>query len=407
MNNSILRLLASVKLSLLAAATVALTCAASGVNAQPPCPGVSEFATRLKGPVKLVLTPQRNLLVTETGDGINTGRISIIDQSGARRTLLDGLPSAINAVGDLSGPTGLLLRGRTLYVAIGEGDTTLPGPIPGVTQLANPAPSSPIFNSVLALHFSANVEKTTSGFALTPADYALLDSGARLRLNNGHGDKLTVELVVDFPDAVPNPLPFLPPAIRAVNVRNSNPFALELSGNRLYVVDAGLDAVVAVDLASGDFETLTMFQLLPNPLPFGPPFIEAVPTSIREHDGQLLVTLFRGFPFPPGAAEVLSVDPDTGGSESFITGLTSAIDVLPVKDKGGDTDFLTLEFTTNLLAQPPGPGRLQFFETPAGPSDVIAGCLITPTSMARDPKTGTLFVAELAFGRIVTVDISQ
>ena len=76
-----------------------------------------------------------------------------------------------------------------------------------------------------------------------------------------------------------------------------------------------------------------------------------------------------------------------------------------MKDKGGDTHFLTLEFSADLLAGLPG--RFQFFETPAGPPTVIADCLITPTSMARDPKTGTLFVAELAFGRIVTVDTSQ
>ncbi|MGI8997576.1 MAG: ScyD/ScyE family protein [Pyrinomonadaceae bacterium] len=390
---------------LLSLIVITLTCAVTGANAQPPCPGVSEFATGLNGPVKLILSQQRNLLVTETGDGINAGRISIVDRNGARRTLLDGLPSAVNAVGERSGPTGLLMRGRTLYVAIGEGDTTLQGPIPGVTQIANPSPSSPIFNSVLAIHFSAHVEKTTDGFTLNPeTDYAALDSGARLRLDNGRGDKLTVELVVDFPDFVPNPLPFLP---NFPNVRNSNPFALELIGNQLYVVDAGLNAVVAVDLSSGDFETLTTFPPIPNPLPFGPLVVEAVPTSIREHDGQFLVTLFRGFPFPPGAAEVQSVDPDTGSRETFITGLTSAIDVLPVKDKGGDTDFLTLEFSANLLAEPPELGRLQFFETPAGPPNVIADCLITPTSMVRDPKTGTLFVTELAFGRIVTVDTSQ
>ena len=385
---------------LLSLIVITLTCAVTGAKAQPPCPGVSEFATGLNGPVKLIFSQQRNLLVSETGVGINAGRISIVDRNGARRTLLDGLPAAVNATGELSGPTGLLMRGRTLYVAIGEGDTTLPGPIPGVTQIANPSPSSPIFNSVLALHFSANAERTTLGFTLIPADYAALDGGAKLTLDNGRGDKLTVELIVDFPDSVPNPLPFF-----LNNARNSNPFALELIGNQLYVVDAGLNRVVTVDLASGDFETLTTFPPIQNPLPFGPPVVEAVPTSIREHDGQLLVTLFRGFPFPPGAAEVQSVDPDTGSRETFIANLTSAIDVLPVKDRGGDTDFLTLEFSANLLAG--APGRLQFFETPAGPPTVLANCLITPTSMARDPRTGVLFIAELAFGRIVTIDAAQ
>jgi hypothetical protein len=74
--------------------------------------------------------------------------------------------SGINEIGDPSGPGGIYLQGRTLYILNGEGDATLAGPIPG-TELPNPNPSSPILSSVLALHFSAEAEQSTTGFTLT------------------------------------------------------------------------------------------------------------------------------------------------------------------------------------------------------------------------------------------------
>ena len=93
-------------------------------------------------PAKLIQTPHGNLLVAEVGTVVNnSSRISIVDEHGIRRTLVDGLPSAINAVNSPTGTSGLYLQGRTLYVTIGEGNATLPGPIPR-TEIANPTPAS-------------------------------------------------------------------------------------------------------------------------------------------------------------------------------------------------------------------------------------------------------------------------
>ena len=68
----------------------------SGVSALAQSATV--FAGGLKAPVRMILTPGGNLLVAESGTGHMDGRISIIDQSGSRRTLVDGLPSAINGI---------------------------------------------------------------------------------------------------------------------------------------------------------------------------------------------------------------------------------------------------------------------------------------------------------------------
>ena len=63
--------------------------------AQTPCPGVNTFATSLLAPSKIIQTPRGNFIVAEAGPPmVNHGRVSIVDQQGNRRTLLDGLPSA-------------------------------------------------------------------------------------------------------------------------------------------------------------------------------------------------------------------------------------------------------------------------------------------------------------------------
>src|SRR6185369_13867787 len=108
--------------------------------AQAPCPGVSTFATGLLAPSKIIQTPRGNFIVAEAGPPVvNHGRVSIVDQQGYRRTLLDGLPSARTFVGDYNGTTGVYLQGRTLYVLNGQGDVTLAGPVQE-PEGANPTP---------------------------------------------------------------------------------------------------------------------------------------------------------------------------------------------------------------------------------------------------------------------------
>ena len=174
-------------------------------------------------------------------------------------------------------------------------------------QIANPAVSSPIFGSVLAVHFSASVEKRTAGFTLSTADQNTLAVGGRVVLSNGGGDTIEIELVTDFPDYVPDPLPGFPEI-----VRGSNPFGLALVDSHLYVTDGGRNGMWDVDLATGAHTMLATFPTIPNPLPIGGPVIEAVPTGIAYVDGRLLVTLFRGVPFAPGSSSVVEIDQSSG-----------------------------------------------------------------------------------------------
>ena len=57
------------------------------------CPGTT-VTSGLRRPMGMALSNQGNVLVSETGTATpHSGRISIVDPSGDRRTLLDGLPS--------------------------------------------------------------------------------------------------------------------------------------------------------------------------------------------------------------------------------------------------------------------------------------------------------------------------
>jgi len=356
--------------------------------------------TGLREPLDTTLTNVGNVLASETGtDTPGSGRISIIDSGGNRRTLLEGLPSAINDVSEPAGPAGLFMRGRTLYLAIGVGDVGRAGPLPGTT-IPNPAgPSSPLFSSILAIQFSANTEKTTSGFTLSSPDEQALANGQTLTLSDSAGNHMMIRMIADFQNYVSFPLPFF-----ANNIQLSNPFGLLAIEDELYVTDGGRNRVWQIDLLTGTVSTLVTFPQIPNPLfgivPAGGPMLDAVPTGIAANGDQLLVTLFRGVPFPPGTSTVESIDPATGTDTSFITGLKSAIDILPVAESDG-THYLVLQHAS---AGPffGSPGQVKRFDTPAGPATVVAGCLTRPTSMILDRKSNTLYVSEYG-GRVVAI----
>ena len=370
----------------------------------------TEFTTGLLRPLSAVQSKKGNLIVSENGTPTaNTGRISIVDPAGTRRTLIEGLPSGISyETNSPSGPTGLFLRGRTLYALIGVGDSVLAGPNQGTVR-PNPDPASPLLSSVLAIHFSAAVEKNTQGFLLTPAHQQTLASGESVTLTNPAAETIRIELIANFPNFTPDPRPDF-----AENVRHSNPFALIALGSSLYVTDGAQNSIWRVDLASRQFTTLTRFANIPNPA-FNPnppppsqggPFLEAVPTGIEFSDGQLLVTLFRGFPFPAGSSAVVRVDPISGSQSTFISGLKTAIDILPVRtddDPGGATKHLVMQHASGNLLAPPG--LLLRFDTPNAAPTTLASCLTTPSSMTLDEESGTLYVTELT-GRVVAIAVA-
>jgi hypothetical protein len=131
-----------------------------------------------------------------------------------------------------------------------------------------------------------------------------LAGGETVRLSNGGGDTIAIELITNLPDYELNPPPNPTSTVRVA----SNPFGLVVIADRIYVTDGGRNLVWQVD----------------------------VPTGISTHAGQLLVTLFRGFPFPAGTSSVEQIDPTTGSRTTLIDGLKTAIDVLAARSETVD-----------------------------------------------------------------------
>jgi hypothetical protein len=378
----------------LIAAFVFVTLAA--VPARPQGP---PFVAGLRLPSKIAFTRHHNLVVAEAGTPANnSGRISLVDRATAtRRTLVEGLPSGISRAeepGSPSGPSGVAVQDRTLYVTIGVGDAVLPGPAPG-TEQRNDSAASPILASLLSLESSAPLDVAAGGFVLAPSDHATLKSGDAVTLHNSAGDTLVVRLVADFPDFTEEPRPDFP-----ANVRAGNPFGVVQQGQTLYVVDASQNVVRRVDANTGQTTTLSTIGKIQNPTPIGAPFIDPVPDSIHLRGNDLVVTTLTGFPFPAGKASVLKIGTDDGAAETLVANLTSAIDSAPL-GSGADDPLVVLEFSTNMLQG--APGRLRLV-TPSGASTTIAEGLPTPTSMAVDAATGEVFVTHIFPGFITRIN---
>ena len=394
-----------------AAVCLLLVAFVAAVSAVPPGgpPASTVFVQGLKNPVKLIVTPGHHLLVSEAGEQppnfvSHEGRISIIDQSGNIRTLIGHLPSGLDLENaNPSGPSAIWLEGqRTLFIALGPGDVQKRNATN--QEVPNPrGPSSALFSSIWRVRFSESVDWLGGGFELNPAtDYATLADGKRVDLTNDLGESAAIEVLADVRDVMPG----------GNLIAASNPFGLLVAGDSIYFPDAGYNSMAAVNRLSGRVQTLTHFPPVPNTAPFGPPVSQAVPNSIRglAWDRYALVTLFSGFPFGRGASSVRLVDLRSGEQQPLVSGLTMAIDALPL---GNWTNkLLVLEHASAFVPPGPGgpaqfvsPGRLLRFATPSSSPDVLVDTLVTPTSMDLDAETGDLFITEIRTGRIIKVSL--
>lgn len=354
------------------------------------------LAAGLESPFKLALTPARNLLVGETGEGPNAGRITLVNRSsGAKSVLINGLPS-VSTTESRESITGMIAQRRTIYALVGEGDVVISGPTPG-TQIPNPkVAASPIFSSLLALRFSVDIEDVNAPFTLTPQHQVRLADGVDVELDNGAGARLNVQLVANFADVHPDPITI---------GRASHPFGMDFARgnpNFLYIADSGQNKLLRVDLRSGRTRTMATFPPIPNRTGFGPPVSDVVPTSVRAYGNQLLVTYLSGFPFAPAAGGAYLVNPVNGEWQPFLTNHTTVMDVLVREQPNSDRpQFFVLEFSGNLLAQPPLPGRLLQYTTQQ--AEELQPGLVNPVSMVMDRISGEIYISELATGRIVKV----
>ncbi|MFN7925311.1 MAG: ScyD/ScyE family protein [Bryobacteraceae bacterium] len=357
---------------------------AAGVIAQAP-PRV--VAAGLQAPQKLALTAGGNFLVTEGGEKPNEGRVSIVTRAGARRSLIEGLPTGVSPEGEASGPTGIALRGRTLYVAIGVGDAEVDGPRPGSAVFSPKGPSSPLFSSVLVFELSGDADAASAPFRMTPAQHMALAVGDEIELDNGAGANARASMLVNFVDAIPDP---------GAIYRFSNPWGIEVSadGNTLWVADASMDVVWRVDTRTGRPRMAGALPRQNNPTPVGGPIIDSVPTAVHSCGGELLVSQLTGFPFLSNAARIHALDTERRTFAPFIANLSLVTDFACT----GSSELFVLEMSGNFLAQPPAPGRLLRYSSPQ--PTVVSNAVILPVGLAYDEARRSVYVLELT-GRLL------
>lgn len=181
---------------------------------------------------------------------------------------------------------------------------------------------------------------------------------------------------------------------------NSNPYAVEVFGGKLYATDAGGNTLLTLGLTPNPsdgllpIESAFPFPLIPltPPPPSGPNTASAVPTglTVNSATNTLLIGEFSGYPFVPGSASVYAKG---GGSDPLLslTGFSTITDL--AADAGGNTYIL--EFSSRLFG-PPSTGGI-WRVTPGGTRERIIDGLTQPTSLALGPD-GTIFVTNKADG---------
>src|SRR5262249_26308700 len=145
------------------------------------------------------------------------------------------------------------------------------------------------------------------------------------------------------------------------------------------------------------------FPQLRNPGPAGAPPLDAVPTSAGAFNGDFVLALLSGQPFPAGVPGVRRVKPETGTIRPCFSRLRRLHDLVP--DARSPHALFVLQYWQDPATG--APGRVLWFDSPLSSPITITDRVVTPTSMAIDPRTGDLLVTEISTGRIVSMPIPR
>lgn len=170
----------------------------------------------------------------------------------------------------------------------------------------------------------------------------------------------------------------------------SHPFGIAAgAGNRIVVADAGANTLISINPNTGRFGIVAVFPGLPTPLPdFANPTrggtneADPVPTGIAfDADGNGYVSLLAGFPFIPGTAKVMKITADGATLSDYATGLTSLIDIRT----GPDGQLYAVQFA-EFGEQGPAPDSGAIVRVKEGTaSEIVLSGLPFPTSLDFSP----------------------
>ena len=187
---------------------------------------------------------------------------------------------------------------------------------------------------------------------------------------------------------------------------DSNPVDVLVDRGRFVMADAGGNSIIRTD-HKGRLQALAVFPNLPNPLPFGPPTYQAVPTGVvKGPDGFYYVSQLTGFPFPVGGANVFRVNPRTGAYTVYASGFTNIMDL----DFGDDGTLYVLELDSDSILGGSTDGGLWTVSRRGTKRkvDLPAGTLTEPGGIAvgrHDKLYVSTHSREAGNGQVVRIDL--
>lgn len=151
----------------------------------------------------------------------------------------------------------------------------------------------------------------------------------------------------------------------------TNPFGLAAAPDgSFWITDAAANSLLRLEPESGEVSRIATFPDLAEG-------VQAVPTGLAfDRDGDALVTLFSGFPFPKGGSKIVKVTPD-GTVSDYVTGLSMVVDVRVAPDGGVYAVQLGEMGETDIL---PDSGAILRLEE--GRAEVVVGELSSPSALS-------------------------
>ncbi|WP_194777306.1 ScyD/ScyE family protein [Pararhodonellum marinum] len=306
-----------------------------------PSIDTQEFASGLKAPIGMDMDHKKWLWVAEAGTGNDDSQLSVFLPNGNKFVAIQNFPSEFRAAEGISvGLNHVLIQGNTIWMLHDKG-----------------------------FLFKADI----NGFA-----------PGRATIDWSHLQKEDIATFVvdyDFED----------------DTNMSNPYNMAFGPNgHLYITDAGANAIIKRD-PSGHLSVFATLPRTQNPLPVGPPFVEAVPTGIVFDGQKFLVTGLLGFPFPEGRAKIFAIDLNGVVSE-YKDGLSSLTDIEKVSaDKYVITEFARFALGAGWTSNT---GRL--LQINQGQETTLLDLIDTPTSVVS-AGSGVYFVNSFKQGKVTMV----
>ena len=258
---------------------------------------ISTLASGFATPIGLETDKHGRVWVAETGTGKGDGKVSVITSNGQKYDAIVNFESVIVGPGETEGPSHLLFHDGLLFILGAKGKM-----------------------------YKANVSSFNPGS--TPINAATLST----------------ENIGAFVLAYPF----------VNNTHETHPYGITSGPDgAIYITDAAANAVLRRAI-SGALSVVAEVPGIANPLPFGPPVVQSVPTGIIFDKGNLLVTTLMGFPFPPEKSIIYKIS-TPGNVSVFQQGFTSLVDIA----KGGYSGHLVVEHGVfGAMGFTPNTGRL-------------------------------------------------